>query len=267
MIQRAHLEPQALRYFLGIVARPAHVQECSVARPGGQQEVLQYGAYRQEALAAPVTRDESDALAHRLTRVGKVDFLAREPDGPRVGDGSEKSQQELRLPLSLQAAETQDLAFPQLQAYTLEHCRAEILSLQQNRLLASGISGVLDVALRDAALDHEPYQLFLARLPQVRRADGSPVPEHSRPVGDLEDLLHAVRDEDEGHAPSLPLPDELEEPLDLPPPQTCGGLIQNHDARLAAQRLEDLHDLSVAGREVRYERVGTDGGPQGVLEE
>src|ERR671915_971880 len=107
------------------------------------------------------------------------------------------------------------------------------------------MSGVLDVALRDAALDHEPYQFFLAGLLQVRRADGSAAPEHGCPVGDLEDLLHAVRDEDEGHAPSLPLPDELEEPLDLPPPQTCGGLIQNHDARLATQCLKDLHNLSV----------------------
>ena len=40
--------------------------------------------------------------------------------------------------------------------------------------LAIGICGVLDVALRDAALDHEPYQFFLACPLQVRRADGSP---------------------------------------------------------------------------------------------
>ena len=138
------------------------------------------------------------------------------------------------MPLSLQAAKAQDLALPKLQAYTVQHRRAEIFGLQQNRFLASGLRGVLDVALRDAALDHEPYQFFLARLLQVRRADGSAAPEHGRPVGDLEDLLHAVRDEDEGHAPSLPLTDELEEPLDLPRPQARGCLIQDHDARLAA---------------------------------
>src|SRR5215208_1490880 len=77
----------------------------------------------------------------------------------------------------------------------------------------------------------------------------SAAPKHGCPVGDLEYLLHAVRDKDEGHASSLPLTDELEEPLDLPPPQTCGGLIQNHDARLATQCLKDLHNLSVTGRE------------------
>jgi hypothetical protein len=92
----------------------------------------------------------------------------------------------------------------------------------------------------------------------------SPTSSSSR---DLEDLLHAVRDEDEGHAACLPLADELEEMLDLSCPQARGGLIQNHDARLAAQRLEDLHDLPVAGRERRHERVGTDRGTQGILEE
>ena len=112
VIQRAHLEPQVLRYILGVVPRPAHVQECPVARPGGQEEILQYGAYRQEALAAPVAGDESEALPHRLPGVREADVLAREPDGPRVRDGPEKGEQEVRLPLSLQTTEAQDLASP-----------------------------------------------------------------------------------------------------------------------------------------------------------
>ena len=86
-----------------------------------------------------------------------MDFFARKPDGPRVGDGSEKSEQEIRLPLSLQTANTQDLAFSELQAYSLQHRREMILGLQQGSFLAGGLRVVLDMALSDAAFDHEPY--------------------------------------------------------------------------------------------------------------
>ena len=72
---------------------------------------------------------------------------------------------------------------------------------------------------------------------------------HGDPVGDLLDLVHAVRDEQDAGTCGSQLAHNLEQPVAGSHVQGGGGLVENQDARLADERPRDAYGLPVAERQ------------------
>ena len=110
----------------------------------------------------------------------------------------------------------------------------------------------------DRAPDHEGGQLLVGRA-RWRRADDPPAADDSDPVGDLLDLFQLVADEDDRLARGLELAHDAEELVGLARGEDGGRLVQDHDARLAVEGLDDLDPLLDPDRQVLHEGVGVDG--------
>src|SRR5262245_614629 len=100
--------------------------------------------------------------------------------------------------------------------------------------------------------------LFAIRRRDVERRDARTVAHHRDAIADREDFVHAMRDEHDAAAFALQLANELEEYLHLPGVERRRRFVENDDARLARQELEDLDDLALIGGQVRYERLRID---------
>ncbi len=97
--------------------------------------------------------------------------------------------------------------------------------------------------------DHQRGQLGVGggRRPL---ADHLAAPDHRDAVGDGLHLLELVRDEDDGPAARAQLSHDPEQVLGLAGSQHRGRLVQDQHAGLAQQRLDDLHPLLHADRQV-----------------
>ncbi len=85
-------------------------------------------------------------------------------------------------------------------------------------------------------------------VPAAIGRDIGAVPEHRALVGKLGDLMHAVGNVEEGQ-PLLPQPLEDDEHFgDVSGGERRSRLVENEDARLASQRLGDLHHLPAGQR-------------------
>ena len=69
-------------------------------------------------------------------------------------------------------------------------------------------------------------------------------------VGDAEDLVHAVRDVDDGDALAAKLADIVEQALDLVLGQRRGRLVEHQHLAGLRCRLDDLGQLPVTGRDI-----------------
>jgi hypothetical protein len=126
----------------------------------------------------------------------------------------------------------------------------------QERL--AGVRRPLVDAQQDVAADHQPRQPLLRRTRTRDRVDGLAAPQHRDPVGDLEDLVQLVRDEDDRH----PLRDELLEDLEeldrLLRCQHRRRLVEDEDVGVPVERLQDLDSLLLSDRDVLDLRVRVD---------
>ena len=86
------------------------------------------------------------------------------------------------------------------------------------------------------------------------------VAEHRDRIGDAEDLVHFVRDIDQGDAAPLEHGDHVEEGLDLPVGDRRRGLVHDEDAGILPQRLGNLDRLHLRHAEAphlaRHRQVG-----------
>ncbi len=87
----------------------------------------------------------------------------------------------------------------------------------------------------------------------------APVAENGDAVADLHQLLEAVRDVDDGHAPLHQVADHAEERGDLHRAQRRGGLVHDQDPHVLDEGPGDLDDLLQAQGQPPHERAGIDG--------
>ena len=101
----------------------------------------------------------------------------------------------------------------------------------------------------DLAADHQLGQVLLVRLGWDRASRRPAAPDDRDPVGDLEHLVQLVADEDDAPALVGEPAQDGEDLLGLLRRQDRGRLVEDEDARLAIERLEDLDALLPADRE------------------
>src|SRR5471032_2160621 len=98
--------------------------------------------------------------------------------------------------------------------------------------------------------DHHIGQFFFGGAGRRHGADHAAAAHHGDGVGDVEDLLQLVRDQDDGLALFLEQAQDLEQRLGLLRGQHGGRLVQDQDVGAAVDLLENLHALLRAHRQV-----------------
>ena len=94
------------------------------------------------------------------------------------------------------------------------------------------------------------------------RGDGLPASKHRDAVGHGLDLVQLVRDEDDRAAVGRHRTDRLEERVGLVRRQHGGRLVEDEDAGVLVERLQDLDALLLADRELPDTRTWVDGEPK-----
>ena len=102
----------------------------------------------------------------------------------------------------------------------------------------------------DVAPDHQRREVLLVGLGRDPRADDPAAPDDRDPVGDLEDLVQLVADEDDAVALLGEPPQDREDLLGLLRRQDRGRLVEHEDTGVAVERLEDLDPLLPADRQL-----------------
>ncbi len=102
---------------------------------------------------------------------------------------------------------------------------------------------------------HHPYEVALVRGVGGLDADQRPVAQDGHPVGQPEDLLHAVGHVDDGEALRAQSADQREQGLHLVFGEGGRGFVEGHHLRLAGQRPQDLHQLALGRSEADAGRV------------
>ncbi len=218
---QAHPERQALRRaILGDEAKPCPERRVRVAD-------VQRGAVQGHA-AAGRARDAEDGLGQFC---------------PARADKAEKPE---NLPL------------PELERnIPHELSPRQVLHVEQNMICRMVRRPVVDVAQIPA--DHHPDEDVGVDFRDVLRADVFAVPEHRHPVGDGEDFVELVGDEDDSHAVGLELPHDVEERPGLLDGEGGRRLVHEEDADVfPRERLGDFHNLAFGDGEGLDFRVGGD---------
>ena len=111
---------------------------------------------------------------------------------------------------------------------------------------------------RHLAAYHVLDKLGAVGLVGVDGGDIFAVTEDGDAVGEGENLIETVGDEDDSHAIGLQFADDAEQDLHLCHGQRCRGLIEDEDACFLRHRLGDLHDLHMTGGEITDRGGGVD---------
>ena len=174
---------------------------------------------------------------------------------------SDERLDELILAVAGDPRDAQDLAGPDVKVDAPDDLRAAIVGDPQTFDPKGDLGRVrrapVDREL-DFAPDHELGEVVLVRLGWDPRADDPAAPDDRNPVGDLEDLVQLVADEHDAVALGGKPSEDREDLLGLLRRQDGRRLVEDQDARLAVEGLEDLHPLLPANRQGRDPGVGLD---------
>ena len=168
---------------------------------------------------------EADLAPRVVVRLAREDVRQLQSAGPR------------------QARDAEDLARAGLEVDPAQPLAVDPASLQRH-----GLVDLVDHARPEVGVDVVADHLA-GEGPRVEGADvvgahPAPAAQDGHPVGELEDLVHPVRDVEDAHAAPAHLGDHLEEALDLVVGEDRRGLVEHqHAAALPAlQRGGDRHD-------------------------
>ena len=255
------LDPQALDLrlgqLLGLVRHdPGVAAELIQDR---QADVARHAMLGHEPLAAAVFRDEGDAGRDRVARVADLHWLAGDPDlaaGQRI-DPAQHARQSAAA-AAQQAGHAHHLAAMHDQIDIARLARPRDAAQLDQRLAQRHVPAldILEPArcAADDLLDHRLQR----ELGERCRHHMPAVAQDRRHVRDLEDLVHAVRDVDDGDTLGLEPGQEVEQMADLDSRQRRAGLVENQDPRLLRGRLDDLGQLLLAGAQLGDAQLGID---------
>src|SRR6266536_973295 len=114
-----------------------------------------------------------------------------------------------------------------------------------------GAGGGRPAAVSLAAVAHDPADHVVPiDLAQLRLGEVSTVEEGHDPVGDVEDVVHSMADQDHTDAVVLEILDQVEDLADLPDRERGGRLVHDHDLRPERRRSGDRDRLTLAARQL-----------------
>ena len=155
-----------------------------------------------------------------------------------------------------QPGHADDLAPPQREADVAQHARPR-QALRAQDLLSRRRPPPGEVVAQLPAR-HQLHQLRHRDLADAAGGHVAPVAQHGHAMADARDLLHAVGDVDDGHAPSGEPLDGGEELRDLAGGQRGGRLVHDDEPGLALQRLRHLHHLLARHAQLLHRRARVD---------
>ena len=136
--------------------------------------------------------------------------------------------------------------------------RSEMLDLEHRSAAPPRASSrrAVRIDVGDLAADHQPHQFGRTHVRRRRRVrDHAAFAENRDPVGDLENLLETMRDEDERLSLLDKQPHHVEQPVHLVGREGCSRLVEDDDPGVDRQRLQNLDHLALARREVAQDRA------------
>ena len=224
--------------------------------------VFGHGHRADEPVAAAVLGDVRDADVGHPARAGLLDVLAGDGGFARV-DRSQPGNRldELGLAIALDAGDDHDLARPDIEVDSLDHHLVAIVADLQVANAQDDLAW-LRLALGhdqlDIAPDHEVRELLARGRLRVRRAGDAAATEHDDVVGDLQDLVELVGDEDDRRARRRERANDPEQLLGLVWRQNRARLVQDEDVAVPVEGLQDLHPLAYTDGEILDLRVRID---------
>ena len=230
---------------------------------------LEHGVARdreagRDSCAEPVLGHVRDASGDRVARIagpqldaGDGDLARRQPAHARQRLG------QLALPVARHPSDAHDLAAAHLQRDAVQRGQpavtlcVQVVGLEHD--IGERIRALPPPARLDLAADHQRGEALGRRARSRHRRDDAPAAQHGDAVGDLQHLVQLVRDEDDGAAVGRHRAQRLEERARLLRRQHGGRLVEDQDARVAVERLEDLDALLLADRELPDAGARVDG--------
>ena len=251
------LQPQAQRPVAREGALGAAEDEAASTNgvEGCQRDVALDREVHDEALLPPVLGDEPDSRRHRRRgRARRAGACRRSRPSRRL----QRSIPKIARATSVRPAPTRPASATISPLRTTNETSVKSPSRVRRSTFSTTRPG-LGRHLReqrvhvtaDHRADHGLHGQLLDRL----RPDVAAVAHHGDPLADREDLVEAVRDEEDGVAPGAQRLDDAEQPLDLVRRQRRGRLVHHDDARVRRQRLRDLDELLIGDREAPGEPV------------
>ena len=104
--------------------------------------------------------------------------------------------------------------------------------------------------LLDGAADHHLHQVLARQPGDIALEHHAPVLHHRDAIAVVEDFLQMVGNEDDADIALAQAVEKGEQAPALADGQGRGGLVEDEDARIGRQRLENVEDLLLAGAEV-----------------
>ena len=226
-----------------------------------QGEVLLDAEGADDALGRPVGRHEREARCVVIAQVDPGLRLRGQPKRaahgalPRSGDGVGQ-----RLAAgSGQAGDAEQLALAQLEADAAQDSRAQVADLEQRATRAVRRLGAdRDV---DVLADHHRREGLRREVGDVAGADEPAAAQDGDAIGEVEDLVHPVRDVEDARAAAPDLAHDLQELVDLGVRQHGRGLVEHEHAAAALPALQrggDGDDGALDGRRVHQRVVDVD---------
>ncbi len=211
----------------------------------------------EQTLGEPVLRHIADSQAQGLVRGPNHLCLAVDFYLPRVRRvQAKKGKGQLGASGADQAGQSQYLPGMELEADVAElPFLAQSADFQQDL----GLVIVLCV-LRGPHLPagHQLDELFLGQSSDIIGADLFPVPEYADAIGDLEDLVQLVADEQHGDAALLYVADYREQVVDVPLAEAGGGLIHDDELLAPGDGPADRHALLLGDGQLPHQCRGVE---------
>ena len=208
-------------------------------------DVVCDGPLGHQASVPPVRGYHGDVLLHGIQRGSGGDDLTVQSDGATV----EALQTEQHLQYSLvatacQTGQTHHTAGAYLEGYVLHRvAHGQVLHVQHH---VAPLSGAAGVDARGVVTQHQGDDLVHIGVRGVQGLNVPSVPHNGDAIGDLEHLVHAVGDVQDGHALGGLLADKAEQYLCLIHIQGGVGLVQNKYLRVVGDSPGDLYPLPLA---------------------
>ena len=186
-----------------------------------------------------------------------MDGLAVERDRAAAGAGdAEDRLHQLAAPRADQPVEAEDLALAQLEGDAVELGRVREVGDGKHR--RADVRRALREDVVDGAADHHLDDGVLRGVGQKPLAHHLAVAEDGVAVGDAENLIELVADEEDRLALALQEFDEQKELLDLLGRECGGRLVHDDDLRVDRHGARDRDEVLVGDAEVAQPRVGVD---------